>query len=200
MRATSSARSDDAAVRRTLSFPTIRNSTQRRASYFSHNPVTYVKTGNDSAYLSLRKTHRSPNLTDFLSSSERSVRMSLIRSRDTKPEVALRSRLHRLGLRFRLGVATLPGRPDIVLRRHRTVVFVHGCFWHRHNGCRVASNPKSNTDFWAAKFKRNVERDNRVIDKLEALGWRVIVVWECELSSRDRLTATAERVAHEIRN
>lgn len=137
-------------------------------------------------------------MTDFLTVKERSVRMSRIRSRDTKPEVALRRSLHRLGLRFRLGGTGLPGRPDIVLPRHRTVVFVHGCFWHRHRGCRVATTPKSNTQFWEEKFAGNVERDKRVIGELEARGWKVVVAWECELSTKDRLVSTVARVAQQI--
>ena len=137
-------------------------------------------------------------MTDFLTAPERSIRMSRIKSRDTKPEVVLRRSLHRLGLRFRLGGASLPGRPDIVLPKHRAVVFVHGCFWHRHEGCRVASTPKSNTEFWTEKFERNVKRDARVIEELNSLGWRVIIVWECELGSKDRLATTEARVAKEI--
>ncbi|MDT4822597.1 Very short patch repair protein [compost metagenome] len=138
-------------------------------------------------------------MTDFLSPIERSDRMSRIRGKDTKPELALRKVLHRLGLRYRLHGAELPGKPDLVFPRYRTVVFVHGCFWHRHTGCNIATTPKSNTQFWLAKFEKNVARDARVVAQLEALGWRVIVVWECELSSTARAQAIGERLSVLIR-
>ncbi|MDE3799575.1 DNA mismatch endonuclease Vsr [Sinorhizobium meliloti] len=138
-------------------------------------------------------------MVDFLSPSERSERMSRIRSSNTSPELALRRALHALGFRFRLHRKDLPGKPDIVLPRHRTAIFVHGCFWHRHDGCKVASTPKSNTEFWIKKFDRNVARDVQARDVLEAQGWRVIVVWECELGSARKTTETAARVASEVR-
>ncbi|UVO49967.1 DNA mismatch endonuclease Vsr [Sphingomonas sp. SUN019] len=137
-------------------------------------------------------------MTDFMTAEERSIRMSRIRSRDTKPEIVLRRTLHRLGLRFRLGGADLPGRPDMVFPKHRAAVFVHGCFWHRHDGCRVASTPKSNAEFWARKFERNVARDQKATGDLKALGWKVVVAWECELGSKERLALTTERVKREI--
>ena len=136
-------------------------------------------------------------MADFLSPAERSERMSRIRSKDTSPEVALRRALHALGLRFRLHRRDLPGRPDIVLPRHRVVVFVHGCFWHRHAGCRISTTPKSNTTFWTEKFERNVARDARSIELLEAQGWRVIVAWECDLKSARKATNAALRIARE---
>jgi DNA mismatch endonuclease, patch repair protein len=117
---------------------------------------------------------------DRLTPEHRSWNMSRIRGRDTQPERAVRSALHRAGYRFRLHRKDLPGRPDIVLPKHRTVVFVHGCFWHRHPGCRFAYTPKSRADFWAAKFLANVERDQRNRRDLRRLGWRVITVWECQ--------------------
>lgn len=107
--------------------------------------------------------------------------MSRIRGKDTRPEIAVRSLLHRMGLRFRLHRRDLPGSPDIVLPGRRTVVFVHGCFWHRHEGCSGASVPKTRIEFWEAKFARNVERDARNRRDLKRLGWRSVVVWECEL-------------------
>jgi DNA mismatch endonuclease (patch repair protein) len=113
--------------------------------------------------------------------------MSRIRGRDTKPELAVRSLLHRLGYRFRLHVRDLPGRPDIVLSRHRTVVLVHGCFWHRHQGCRFCYLPKTRVDFWRRKFEGNVERDRVVQRELRKIGWRVMVVWECEIDAPHRL-------------
>lgn len=106
--------------------------------------------------------------------------MSRIPSRDTRPEIAVRSLLHRLGFCFRLHVATLPGRPDIVLPRLRTVVFVHGCFWHQHEGCIDCSKPATRTAYWAPKLARNVARDAAHRAALHALGWKVIIVWECE--------------------
>jgi DNA mismatch endonuclease (patch repair protein) len=113
--------------------------------------------------------------------------MSRVRQRDTSAEIAVRSALHRLGYRFRLHRRDLPGSPDIVMPRHRTVIFVHGCFWHRHAGCRRTTSPKTNTAFWLAKFAANVERDARKGAELEALGWRVIVIWECETKDAGRL-------------
>ena len=114
--------------------------------------------------------------------------MSRIRGRDTKPELLVRSVLHRLGFRFRLNPVRLPGRPDVVLTRHHTVIFVHGCFWHRHGGCRFAFQPKTNVEFWTEKFGQNVARDARNKRALRRLGWRVLVVWECEASDRAALT------------
>jgi DNA mismatch endonuclease (patch repair protein) len=124
--------------------------------------------------------------------------MARIRSSDTAPEVALRRALHAVGLRFRLHRKDLPGKPDIVLPRRNAVILVHGCFWHRHEGCSIATTPKSNTSFWADKFERNVARDARVRGKLEELGWRVFVAWECEVASRRRAMQTAGRIAREL--
>lgn len=107
--------------------------------------------------------------------------MSRIHSRDTKPEKQLRSLLHRAGYRFRMHVKKLPGKPDIVLPKYKTVIFVHGCFWHRHDGCKYAYNPKSRTNFWEEKFRTTIVRDRKKTDELLSAGWRVIVVWECEL-------------------
>ena len=138
-------------------------------------------------------------MTDFLSPTERSERMSRIRGKDTGPELALRKILHRLGLRYRLHGTGLPGKPDLIFPRHKTVVFVHGCFWHRHPGCNIATTPKSNTPFWTKKFANNVARDARVTAALTKLGWTVFVVWECELASAAKAEATGERLAALIR-
>ena len=108
--------------------------------------------------------------------------MSRIRSNDTTPEMRVRSALHRAGYRFRLHVKTLPGKPDIVLPKYKTVIFVHGCFWHRHKGCPNATTPSTNQDYWQEKFKRNVKRDRQEQAKLKKLGWKVVVVWECEVN------------------
>lgn len=113
--------------------------------------------------------------------------MSRIKSGHTAPEIAVRSMLHRLGYRFRVHDRSLPGRPDIVLKQHRAIVFVHGCFWHRHRGCRFAYTPKSNVVFWTTKFEANVARDKEAIRRLRHDGWRVLVVWECAVSAPARL-------------
>ena len=119
-------------------------------------------------------------MTDIVSSEQRSRIMSRIRGRDTTPELVVRRMAHRLGFRFRLHPKDLPGRPDIVFPRFRAAVFVHGCFWHRHNGCRYAYTPKSRVAFWTEKFKKNVAHDRRSEEALRNLGWRVLVIWECE--------------------
>lgn len=112
---------------------------------------------------------------------QRSRCMSHVRSKDTKPEMLVRRYLFSRGLRFRLHVRSLPGSPDIVLPKYKTVIFINGCFWHGHEGCRYYTIPKSNTDFWTAKIQRNRERDMQTTAQLEALGWRVIRVWECDI-------------------
>ena len=119
-------------------------------------------------------------MTDIVSGRRRSEMMAGIRGRDTAPERAVRRVAHRMGLRFRLHRKDLPGRPDLVFPRHRLAVFVHGCFWHRHEGCRYAYAPKSRVAFWTRKFSENVARDRRNEDALRGLGWRVLIVWECE--------------------
>lgn len=121
-------------------------------------------------------------MTDVVDRATRSRMMSGIRGRDTKPEIIVRKYLHARGLRYRIAPKNLPGKPDIVLPKYRTVVFVHGCFWHRHHGCRYAATPASNRDFWQAKFKQNLARDTLVRTQLEKHGWKVLIVWECEVS------------------
>lgn len=113
--------------------------------------------------------------------------MSRIRSKNTKPELAVRSMLHRMGYRFRLHRRDLPGCPDIVLPKYKTVIFVHGCFWHQHPGCKYAYNPKSRKAFWQKKFKQNVERHKRVRKELTKLGWKVIVIWECQIKNLNKV-------------
>ncbi len=120
-------------------------------------------------------------MADTIGTAHRSWNMSRIRGRDTGPEVMLRSLLHRAGYRFRLHDRNLPGSPDIVLAKHRTAILVHGCFWHRHEGCRNATTPSTRRDFWQAKFDGNVTRDKANEERLIDLGWHLIVVWECEL-------------------
>jgi DNA mismatch endonuclease (patch repair protein) len=120
-------------------------------------------------------------MPDPLTPEKRSWLMSRIRSGNTKPELVLRSLLHRCGYRFSLRRRNLPGKPDVVLRKYRTVIFVHGCFWHRHADCKQATTPRTRTEFWKDKFARNVARDQRNQATLAEQGWRVLVVWECEL-------------------
>lgn len=119
--------------------------------------------------------------------------MSRVRGRDTHAEISVRRLLHGMGYRFRLHCAELPGRPDIVLPRFRTVVFVHGCFWHRHRSCKKATTPSTNQRFWHDKFEANVKRDRRNVCRLRRMGWKVIVVWECEVRDDERLRARLER-------
>lgn len=107
--------------------------------------------------------------------------MAAIKGKNTQPELALRRFLHALGYRFRLHRKDLPGKPDIVMPRLRTCIFVHGCFWHRHAGCQYATTPKTRCEFWEGKFARNIERDFENVRALEALGWKVMIVWECEI-------------------
>lgn len=133
-------------------------------------------------------------MADIMTAEERSHRMSLIRSRDTTPELSLRRALHGKGLRYRLHVSGLPGRPDIVFPSRRVVVFVNGCFWHGHN-CATGHIPKSNSAFWRQKVERNRSRDARNIISLRKAGWKVIVVWECHVRSRVTIESSAARVA-----
>lgn len=120
---------------------------------------------------------------DNLTAEQRHYNMSMIRSKDTKPEVLIRSYLFRRGLRFRKNDNRLPGHPDVVLPKFRTVVFVNGCFWHGHKNCRYASVPKSNVSFWTSKIESNISRDERVAEELRNSGWKVITIWECMLKS-----------------
>ncbi|MFN4201852.1 MAG: very short patch repair endonuclease [Tabrizicola sp.] len=126
-------------------------------------------------------------MTDRLTPEARSANMARIRGKDTGPEIAVRKALHAAGFRFRLHRRDLPGTPDIVLPGLRTVVFVHGCYWHRHEGCRNATLPGTRTDFWQAKFAATIERDARFTAALEVLGWKIVVIWECETQRADRL-------------
>ena len=126
-------------------------------------------------------------MSDSLSPADRSALMSRVRNRNTAPEVVVRKVAHRLGLRFRLHRKDLPGTPDLVFPQYRLVVFVHGCFWHQHPGCRRASVPKTNASKWLEKFERNRSRDATTKCALEAKGWDVLVIWECETRSKDGL-------------
>lgn len=117
---------------------------------------------------------------DVVSFDKRSAMMSNIGSRNTRPELAVRRVAHRLGLRYRLHRRDLPGSPDLVFPGRRTALFVHGCYWHRHSGCKFSYSPKSNVEFWQNKFQTNVARDARVRQELDDRGWKVITIWECE--------------------
>ncbi|WP_340249408.1 DNA mismatch endonuclease Vsr [Sulfitobacter pontiacus] len=134
-------------------------------------------------------------MVDTVSPEVRSRMMAANRRKDTGPELLVRRYLHAQGFRFRLDVRRLPGSPDLVLARHRAAIFVHGCYWHQHEGCRFATTPKSNKAFWAAKFARNVERDESAIAALLPMGWRVGVVWECALRKDHRNQSLSTLVA-----
>ena len=133
---------------------------------------------------------------DIISKKKRSWNMSRIRGKNTKPELYVRSLLHRLGYRFRIHSQTLPGRPDVVLTKYGTVIFVHGCFWHRHRNCKYAYTPKSRAAFWQKKFNENVERDTKARRALMKLGWNVITIWECEVPN----SKIIEKKIHSIGN
>lgn len=119
-------------------------------------------------------------MVDILTKEKRSWNMSRIKSKNTRPEIRVRKILHSLGYRFRLHSNILPGKPDIILKKYKTVIFVHGCFWHRHKNCKYAYIPKSRIDFWEKKFEANKKRDQEVARKIQETGWKRLVIWECE--------------------
>lgn len=125
-------------------------------------------------------------MADPLTPEQRHRCMSSIRAKDTKPEMLVRRYLHSRGFRYRLNVRRLPGTPDIVLRKYKTAIFIHGCFWHGHEGCRLYVPPKSNTHYWTEKIARNIERDTIACAKLHQLGWHTVVIWECQLKPHER--------------
>ena len=118
-------------------------------------------------------------------SEQRSRNMSAIKSKNTKPEIKVRKVLHSMGYRFRLHSKDLPGSPDIVLPKYKTVIFVHGCFWHRHQNCKYASTPKTRQEFWNKKFNENINRDKINQENLSSKGWKIIILWECEINDKD---------------
>ena len=120
-------------------------------------------------------------------SEQRSRNMSAIKSKNTKPEIKVRKLLHSMGYRFRLHSKDLPGSPDIVLPKYKTVIFVHGCFWHRHENCKYASTPKTRKEFWNKKFTENKKRDSEIQEKIKNLDWRSVVIWECETKNIENL-------------
>lgn len=131
---------------------------------------------------------------DHVTVSQRSAIMSKVQSKDTLPEMKVRKALHKMGVRYRLHQKDLPGRPDIVMRSRKQIIFVHGCFWHRH-GCRKSTSPKSNVEFWLSKFERNVERDRRNVEELKAQGWKVDIIWQCETSQPESLNKRLSTIA-----
>ena len=132
-------------------------------------------------------------MADLLTQARRSALMSKIRGKDTKPEKEIRSIVHRLGFRYRLHVSELPGKPDLVFPKRRKVLFVHGCFWHRHLACSLARLPKSRLDFWVPKLTANRQRDTRNTARLRRAGWKTCVIWECELSEANKLEKKIKR-------
>ena len=135
---------------------------------------------------------------DIISEERRSWNMSRIKGKDTKPELVVRSILHKMGYRFRLHRKELPGKPDIVLPKYKTVIFVHGCFWHRHKKCKFAYTPKSRVKFWKDKFAETVKRDKQHLKQLKENGWEVFIVWECETKDMDKLKKIINKISQEI--
>lgn len=131
---------------------------------------------------------------DVVPPEQRSRNMSKIKGKNTKPEMIVRSTCHDLGLRYRLHRKDLPGTPDLVFPKYQLCLFVHGCFWHRHPGCKYAYTPKSRLDFWLPKLAKNVERDAKALRELETAGWRVSIIWECQTKYRDALRAEIKKM------
>lgn len=123
-------------------------------------------------------------MTDNLTPEKRSWNMRRIRAKNTSPELIVRSLIHNMGYRFRLYKKDLPGKPDIVLPKYKVVIFVHGCFWHRHKGCPRCTTPKSNVSYWNKKFNRNIERDREARKELKRSGWKTVIIWECETKNK----------------
>jgi DNA mismatch endonuclease, patch repair protein len=136
-------------------------------------------------------------MTDVFSEAKRSWIMGRVRGRDTKPEMLVRSVIHRMGFRFRVNRRDLPGNPDIVLSRHKRVIFVHGCFWHGHSGCPRSKRPSTNQLFWDRKLNGNLERDKRFQEALSEMGWKVLVIWQCETKSSDDLAMKLRRFLYD---
>ena len=137
-------------------------------------------------------------MADIMTPNQRSRCMAAIKDKDTKPEILVRKFLFSKGLRYRLNNRKLPGSPDIVLKKYKTVIFVDGCFWHGHEGCKYFRLPKSNTSFWETKITRNIERDKETTQALTALGWKVIRIWECELRNKSNREAALNKLLNDI--
>ena len=129
-------------------------------------------------------------MVDKFSRKKRSSIMSRVKGKDTQPEKAVRTILHRMGYRFRLYRSDLPGKPDIVLSKHKKIIFVHGCFWHGHKGCERAGRPSTNVEFWNQKLSANIKRDSQSVRDLRKQGWKVLIVWACQIRNADRLHRT----------
>ena len=140
-------------------------------------------------------------MADTFTPSKRSEVMGKVKQKNTGPEMIVRRLLHGMGYRFRLHRKDLPGTPDIVLPKYRTVIFVHGCFWHGHAGCRLSRRPADNADFWNAKLDRNIERDAEVLALIESRGWKTLIVWQCQTQARNRenLGGRLERFFSDLR-
>ncbi len=128
-------------------------------------------------------------MPDNLTKEQRKKAMSSVRQKDTKPEKIVRSILHKLGFRFRKNVSSIVGKPDIVLPKYKTIILVHGCFWHQHENCRKANRPTSNVEFWNNKLDKNIERDKQNLKELKSVGWKVITIWTCEIKDEESLIA-----------
>lgn len=147
--------------------------------------------------ISREDDHRNNSIrTDVYSPEKRSEIMGRIKGSDTKPERVVRSLVHRMGFRFRLHVSQLPGRPDIVLPRHRKIIFVHGCFWHQHPGCPRAKLPQTRNEWWKSKLTRNYERDAEIQKNLRKQGWKVLVIWQCQLRDMCMLETKTHKFLH----
>lgn len=138
-------------------------------------------------------------MADVHSTEVRSYNMSKIKGKNTKPELIVRSLLHKNGFRYRLHSKDLPGKPDIALIKYKTIVFVHGCFWHGHEGCKYFVIPKTRTKFWMDKINRNKAKDAEVFDALTELGWKIITIWECDLK-KDKIETTLKSLLEELKN
>jgi DNA mismatch endonuclease (patch repair protein) len=136
---------------------------------------------------------------DIWDKKKRSEVMSKIRSKNTKPEIALRKALFAKGYRYRINDKNLPGKPDIVLSKYKTAIFIHGCFWHEHEGCKRSHLPKSNIEYWKNKIRSNKERDNNNKNQLVALGWGVVVVWECEVKTAEKLESVVNNIVDSLK-
>jgi len=134
-------------------------------------------------------------MADIVDRSTRSRMMSGIRGKDTRPELLLRRELHSRGFRYRLHAKHLPGRPDLILSKYNAVIFVHGCFWHRHSGCRYTTTPATRVQFWQAKFEANVARDLDVQQALASSGWRIAIIWECALRRSNQIESTGRQIS-----
>lgn len=138
-------------------------------------------------------------MADRITPEQRSKNMSRIKGRDTKPEIRLRSAMHRAGLRFRVCRVDLPGRPDIVFPRQKLAIQVRGCFWHQHENCGGRRTPRSNLDYWKPKLERNIRRDAEKDEALRELGWSVMIVWECEIKAPNGVADVVENITHKLR-